>query len=126
MARTASSIMRQRITLQARTLTRNEYGEEVPSWADVVVMCGSFEPLRGSEYFAAGAEKEKLPQEVARIDARIRIRERQGINPAENRVIHGGIVYDIVSVIQDRERRQTQLMVAARSVEQPDGSRINA
>ena len=39
--------------------------------------------------------------------------------------VHGGVVYDLVAVIQDRERRQTQLMVKAKAVQQPDGSTVN-
>jgi hypothetical protein len=59
------------------------------------------------------------------VDTRIRIRYRTGLNPAEHRIVHGGIVYDLVSVIQDRPRRQTQLMVKATAVQQPDGSKVN-
>lgn len=118
--------MRQAIVLQSRTVERGQYGGTKTVWTDAVTLCGSFEPLRGSEFFASGSERERLPQKVARIDARIRIRERQGISPSDNRVKHGGVVYDIVAVIQDRERRQTQLMVAAVAVNQSDGGTVNA
>ena len=126
MPKIASSIMRQKITLQERTLTANDYGEMVESWADEAVLCGSFEPLKGQEYFSASQDRQRLPMTVAQVDARIRIRERAGINPADNRVCHGEVVYDIVAVIQDRERRQTQLMVRASALQQPDGSTVNA
>ena len=126
MPKSASSIMRQKITLQERTLVENDYGEMTEKWDDAVVLCGSFEPLKGQEYFSASQDKQRLPMTVAQIDARIRIRERRGVNPADNRVCHGGVVYDIVSVIQDRERRQTQLMVRASALQQTDGSTVNA
>ena len=121
MADSSSSTMRQRITLQERVSTVNDYGEAVESWQDVTGLCASFEPLVGREFFRAN----DLPQKQAQIDARIRIRYRKGLNPARHRIIYDGIVHDLIAVIQDRPRRQTQLMVKATAVQQPDGSTIN-
>lgn len=118
-----SSRMRQRITLQRRTLGPDEYGDMgEPVWADEVVLAGSFEPLVGREFWSNSS----IPQKDAQADARIRIWLRKGINPAEHRVVYGGIIYDIIAPpIYDRERRQTQLMVKARATGQPDGSTVN-
>lgn len=123
MANSSSTTMRQRIILQKRTMTENAYAEQVESWEDVTPLNASVEPLVGSEFFRGSSGA--LPQMQAEVDTRIRIRYRTGLNPAENRIMHGGIVYDLVAVIQDRARRQTQLMVKAKAVQQPDGSTVN-
>ena len=121
MANSSSSSMKHRIFLQKRATTENAYGEQVESWEDVTPLNASVEPLVGREFFRSG----DLPQKIAEVDTRIRIRFRKGLNPAEHRIVHGGVVYDLVAVIQDRERRQTQLMVKAKAVQQPDGSTVN-
>ena len=123
MANSSSSSMRHRIILQKRTMAENAYGEEVESWEDVTPINASVEPLVGKEFFRSGSGA--LPQVQAEVDTRIRIRSRKGLNPAEHRIVHGGVVYDLVAVIQDRARRQTQLMVKAKAVQQPDGSTVN-
>ena len=117
----SSSTMRGKIMLQKRVLTPDAYGESVVSWEDVTELCCSMEPLVGREFFKSG----DLPQRIAEIDSRIRIRYRKGLNPAENRIVYDGIKYDLVAVIADRPRRQTQLMVKASAVQQDDGSTIN-
>lgn len=119
----SSTIMRQRIILQKRTMAENDYGEPIESWEDVTPLNASVEPLVGREFFRGGSGA--LPQKQAEVDTRIRIRYRKGLNPADHRIVHGGVVYDLVAVIQDRERRQTQLMVKATAVRQPDGSTVN-
>lgn len=121
MANSSSTIMRHRIILQKRATTESTYGEQVESWEDVTPLNASVEPLVGREFFRSG----DLPQKIAEVDTRIRIRFRKGLNPAEHRILYGGVVYDLVAVIPDRERRQTQLMVKATAVQQPDGSKVN-
>lgn len=116
-----SSIMRNRIQLQSRIFNKNEYGEAIETWEDGPILASSFEALRGSEFFRRG----DLPQHIAEIDARIRIRFRRGLNPADNRVVYAGVVYDIQAILPDRSRNQMQLMVKARATGQPDGSKVN-
>lgn len=123
MAKSSSTIMRQRIILQQRVVSKIGPGRREESWEDVTPINASVEPLVGREFFRGGSGA--LPQVQAEVDTRIRIRYRKGLNPAEHRVVHGGVVYDLVAVIQDRERRQTQLMVKAKAVRQPDGSTVN-
>lgn len=121
MANSSSTIMRHRILLQKRGMTDNPYGEPVESWQDVTPLNASVEPLVGREFFRGS----DLPQKIAEVDTRIRIRSRKGLNPAEHRILYDGVVYDLVAVIPDRERGQTQLMVKATAVQQPDGSKVN-
>lgn len=115
--------MRQRIILQKRVVIKNGPGRREESWEDVIPINASVEPLVGREFFRSGSGA--LPQKQAEVDTRIRIRTRKGLNPAEHRIVYGGVVYDLVAVIQDRERGQTQLMVKATAVQQPDGSSVN-
>ena len=121
MADSSSTILKNKITLQQRAMIENDFAERVESWQDVTALRCSVEPLKGQEFFRAG----DLPQKVAQVDTRIRIRYRKGLNPAEHRIIFGGVVYDLVAVIPDRGRGQTQLMVKATAVQQPDGSTVN-
>lgn len=95
--------LRQRVTIQEKSVTRNSYGEEVITWSDVATVWASVEPLSGREFLdaqRAGAE----------VTTRIRIRYRSGIAP-EMRVTYGDHVYDIKAVIDVEERhREIQLM----------------
>ena len=117
----SSSMMKNRIILQKRTMNANVYGELIETWEEVTALRASVEPLVGQEFFGSG----DLPQKIAEVDTRIRIRYRKGLNPAEHRIVYGGVVYDLAAVIHDRGRGQTQLMVKATAVQQLDGSTIN-
>ena len=121
-AKDNASIMRQRIVLQKRTMTLGAFNEPLETWTEEDVMPGSFEPLTGREFWSNSG----LPQKDAQADARIRVRLRKGIDPAEHKIVYAGIVYDIVAPpTYDRERRQTHLMVKAMAKQQPNGSKVN-
>lgn len=122
MTKNLSSILRHRIILQRRVLTESPSGDTVDTWEDAGTLRASVEPLKGQEFFR-GTE---MPQRVAQVDVRIRVRYRQGFDPAKHRVVHGGIIYQLVAVIPDRNRAQTQLMVRSIATQQPDGSKVNA
>lgn len=128
MPNSASSIMKNKVMLQRRILAVNDYGETVEQWEDVTPLNASFEPLRGQEFFKSQAffgSFGHFPQKQANVDARIRIRYRKGLNPAENRIVYGGGNYNILSIIHNRKIRETQLMVAAKAVLQNDFSTVN-
>jgi len=59
--------LRQRITLQSKTIAKNTYGEDDITWTDEATVWASIEPLRGQEYLEAR-------QEQADINARVRLR----------------------------------------------------
>jgi SPP1 family predicted phage head-tail adaptor len=111
---------RHRITIQRVERTENAYGEAVDAWVDDAVLWASVEPLRGDEFF-----KGHLPQAQATVDTRMRIRHRNGLNPATNRIIYQGVVYGLIAVLADNQRKEMQLMVKAAAVQQPDGSTVN-
>lgn len=95
--------LRQRVTIQEKDPTQDEYGEEVPTWSDVATVWAAVEPLRGREFL----EAQRVGAEVT---TRIRIRYRDGIVP-EMRVVWGDHVYDIEAVIPVKERqREIHLM----------------
>ncbi len=97
----------QRVTLQTLSGGVDELGQPLPdTWADVAQLWAAVEPLQGREYIAAGAM-------VSSVEARIRLRYRQGVTSAM-RVIHGQDVYGIQAVIHIRSNRcELQLMVRA-------------
>lgn len=65
--------LRDRVTLQVRTKTKNALGEEVLDWVDFATVWAEVTPIRGQEYFAAGQMQRSA-------DVRLRMRARPGIN----------------------------------------------
>lgn len=80
-----------RITIQRKTLTDNDYGEPVETWADLITLWAIYLPARGTERFAAA-------QQIAEIDTVFRIRYRQGITVMD-RIVYNERTYDIKAVV---------------------------
>ena len=95
--------LRHRVTLQTNAPIRQTDGSMEDSWADVVTVWGSVEPLTGRERFRA----DQLESEV---DVRIRIRYRSGVS-AQMRVKFGSRYYLIEAPIDPLERhREIELL----------------
>ena len=95
--------LRNRITIQKKTVSRSGSGAEVVSWNTHVNAWASIEPLKGQEYLTAKMQE-------SAVDVRIRIRYQTGITPAMQ-VLYGTRVFEIVSVINYLERNvELQLM----------------
>jgi SPP1 family predicted phage head-tail adaptor len=95
--------LRNRITIQDKTVVQNTFGEEDITWTDVATVYAAIEPLRGREFLDS-------KMATAEVTTKIRIRERDGIRP-EMRVVHGSTVYDIRAVIHvETRQREMQLM----------------
>ncbi len=95
--------LRQRVTIQDKSVSQNTYGEEVITWTDFATVWAAVEPLRGREFLEGR-------QITAEVSTRIRIRYRSGIAP-EMRVEFGSKVYDVHSIIHIEEReREIHLM----------------
>ena len=88
----------QRVTVEAKTVTRSGIGEEVVSWSPVAEVWARVEPIRGREWFAAAQMQDAT-------DHRVTIRYRAGIT-REMRVLWRGEPLDIVSVIDVNARRE--------------------
>lgn len=83
--------LNQRLTIQAKTVTRAANGEELVAWAGVVTVWAEAIPLRGREFFAAAQMQQA-------IDVRFRIRARADIDGAM-RLLWKSQPYDIVAIV---------------------------
>ncbi len=83
--------MTERVTFQAKSVTRNSLGEEVVTWADVVTVWAEVRPLRGREFYAANQT-----QQV--VDVRFVIRKRTGLT-VDHRLLWKTAPYDITGLI---------------------------
>lgn len=111
--------LRHKITFLRREISRSPSGAAVESWVEDGTAYASVESLKAGEYFTQSA----IPQVEARVEARIRIRYRPGLNSAGLRIKHGPVVYDLLGVIHDGKNYETQLMVKARELDQgPEGT----
>jgi SPP1 family predicted phage head-tail adaptor len=96
----------QRVTVERFTSTQDELGQPIESWAPLFTCWAAVEPLTGREYLAAQAA-------VSEVTARIRMRFRPWMT-AQDRVIHNGTTYNIVSLIDVRSgHRELVLMCKA-------------
>lgn len=97
----------QRISVERLQGGVDELGQPLPdTWAPLFTCWAAVEPLVGREYLAAQAA-------VSEVTAKIRMRFRPWMT-AEDRVIHDGTIYNIVSVIDVRsEGRELVLMCRA-------------
>lgn len=95
--------LRQRVTIQQKSVARDGYGAETVTWTTLATVWASVEPLRGREF-------SEMRQTQAAIDTRIRLRFREDIEP-QMRASWDGHTYDIEAIIQPAyDRRETQLM----------------
>ena len=97
----------QRISVERLSGGVDELGQPLPdTWAPLFTCWAAVEPLVGREYIAAQAA-------VSEVTAKIRMRFRPWMT-AEDRVIHDGTIYNIVSVIDVRsDHRELVLMCKA-------------
>lgn len=96
----------QRVTLQAKSVTRSAIGEEIVTWEPVAELWARVEPIRGREWFAAAQMQDAT-------DHRVTIRYRAGVT-RDMRVVWRGEPLDIVSVIDVNARRENiELMCIA-------------
>lgn len=95
--------MRQRITLQKKTVTRGPMGGEVVSWSTQVTTWAEARPLSGQELTSA-----EQHQAVTLVEFRTRY-DSAVIPKPEWRVLWGQNTYEVISVInvegQNREMR---------------------
>ena len=94
----------QRITLQARTASVDALGQGVETWTDVCTVWAKAQPLRGREFFAAGATQSET-------SVRFVIRHRAGLTGAM-RVMWRGVSYALVAepIDVDGGRHTLELM----------------
>lgn len=94
--------LKHRVTIQQRADTRNDAGEVIAEWQDVVTVWGQIETAsaRGVLLYKGSASQ---------VSHTLRIRYREGIN-SEQRVKFGSRFFDIEGIINtDQENRELQL-----------------
>ena len=118
---TLSGALKHKITLQESKEIRGPYGGVSYEWKDVRSLYGRVYILKGDEEF----DRMGLPQTVAGVHARIKIRRRNGLDSGKNRIKHGRTIYDILAILQDIDNRETQLLCVARATDQENGGGVN-
>ena len=118
---TLSGALKHKIILQQYETTRDSYGGVKYTWNNGPVLFARVYILKGDETF----DRLALPQEVAGVHARIKIRRRNGLDPGKNRIKHGRTIYNILAVLQDINNEETHLLCVARSTDQVAGGGVN-
>jgi len=98
--------LRNRITIQEKSTSRNEYHDEVVSWVDIGTdpqVWASIEPLQGREFYDARREGSEQP-------VRIRMRYRDDLDTTM-RIVYGLHIYDIESIQHVHERGRELVLV---------------
>jgi len=101
--------LRQRVIIQYKVVSQDGFGQEQITWTELATVWASVEPLTGREYMEGR-------QEAAEVSTRIRIRHRSGVEP-EQRVVHGSIVYNILSVLHV-ESGQREIVLMCREIDE--------
>ena len=116
----SSSLRRKIIIQERRRETDAEYHSAQDEWVDWPnPLPGNYIPLRGAEYWRGRVVP--VPMDDAQAEARIVLRYRKDITSGMHRAVFDGVIYDIVSVQNDREEKETRLLVRAAATQQPDG-----
>lgn len=95
----------ERITIQAKSVSRDAYGAQTVTWTTHATAWAQAEPLAGREYVAVRAAQ-------ADLSIRFRLRYVAGVTPAM-RVSWNGATYDIVAAI-NVDARNTELELLCR------------
>jgi SPP1 family predicted phage head-tail adaptor len=88
--------LRDRVTLQAKAVTRDAFGGEVVTWGTHATLWASVESLSGREYIEQqfGVDQVRATRAV-----RVVLRYRDDVVPWM-RIVHGGRVLEIQAVIK--------------------------
>lgn len=91
----AAGRLRDRVMIQAKSVTRDAYGGEIVTWGTLATVWALVESLSGREYLAAnqGVDQARSLREV-----RVVIRPRDDVVPW-HRVVHGSRLLEIAAVI---------------------------
>jgi len=84
------------ITIQTKTMSTDDYGGQVETWADFTKVWAAVWPLKGRELFAAQAAKSETT-------VRFNIRWIAGLSESM-RIVYNGKNYDITGLINIGER----------------------
>lgn len=102
--------LNRQITIQARSATKDSFGQESTTWTDVITCFASISPLSGRELIAAQAQ-------VAETTHEIQIRYRNWVTPA-NRVKYQGRVFNILNVLDEDMRHKSLRLLCSEGLNQ--------
>ena len=91
-----------RVTIQQRTDTQTEVGEQVPTWSTLAAVWADVIHNSGLETIKAGAS-------ASVVKASIRVRYRADVKPSM-RVVKGADIYNIEAVLPDQGREYCDLV----------------
>jgi SPP1 family predicted phage head-tail adaptor len=99
--------LNQRVTIQQPSASKDALGQRVETWANVADVWAQVQPLKGREFFAAGA----MQSEAA---VRVRMRWRAGVD-GTMRVLWRGVPHALVAepVDVDGGRHTLELLCSA-------------
>jgi SPP1 family predicted phage head-tail adaptor len=91
-----------RVTIQSRTLTKDETGGRVETWATSAEVWAERMPMSAGENLLADAE---------RVENRIRWRIRHmTVSPTTNRLVYQGTAHEILGIQEDAGRQRFLLL----------------
>lgn len=100
--------LRERVTIQAESVTRDASGEELLAWVDETTVWASVTPGASSERFLASAG-----QRVAEVTHTVRIRYKTGITPKKRLLWESTRILEILSVIDPDMRNRTIVLLCS-------------
>lgn len=98
--------LRERVTIQSETVTRDGSGEELKSWGEVATVWAQVLPGASNERFLASAG-----QRVAEVTHTVRIRFRSGITPKMRIIWESSRILEILSVVDPDGRNSTTVLL---------------
>jgi len=104
----AAGTLDRRIAIQRKTITNDEYGQEVETWADLAEVWAALKPLRGNERFAV---QQLLGTGVMTFLIRYRSDLQIGV---EDRIEYDGRAWDITDVRELGRRESWEIDAKAR------------
>lgn len=96
--------LRERVTIQRQSVTRDDYGGEVIAWVNVKTVWASILPRSSAERFISGSA-----QELSKISHTVRVRYRSGITPKMRLAWGSRVLY--VETITDPDGRRRELVL---------------
>jgi len=88
--------LRHRLEIQEQRSVRDEWGNQVSEWFTVATAWAAIEPIRGEEYWAAGAQRGETIH-------RVTMRYVPGVTP-KHRLLFGNRILEIESTLNLEER----------------------
>jgi SPP1 family predicted phage head-tail adaptor len=98
--------LRERVTVQQATETRNRLGETVQSWATYAERWASVSGISAREFLISG-------QQQTEITHRVRLRYLDGLN-STMRILWRGRVLEIASALEHNNRSEHELLCTER------------